>query len=165
MKKVIIAFVSAAVVFLFLFAGAFSIFSPSFAQKKYVSQWEYSAITFTAIPFNLENPPVITAVANVCYLQTNGCQNEEVKAELIYSKFLQDFRLENSNYSKTLALSRARELAFSKAVAKLGLEGWEIIGQPSVNFDSYILNNQGTYTIEQANKEARPNVYFERLIQ
>ncbi len=165
MKKVIFASVSVTIgVFIFL-AGAFSIFSPSVAQKKYVSQWEYSAITFTTIPYNLENPPVITAIANVCYLQTTGCQNEEVKAELIYSKFLQDFRLENSNYSKTLALSRARESAFSKAVAKLGLEGWEVVGQPSINFDSYILNNQGTYTIEQANKEAKPNVYFKRLIQ
>ncbi|MDQ6787131.1 MAG: hypothetical protein M3033_10020 [Acidobacteriota bacterium] len=165
MKKVIIASTSATIVFLFLCCGAFSILSPSLAQKKYVSQWEYAAINFTSISYSSENQAVITGVANVCYVQTNGCRNEEVNAELIYSKFLQDFRLENTSYSKNLALSRARELAFSKAVAKLGLEGWELIGQPSINFDSYILNNQSTYMIEQANKEAKPNVYFKRLIQ
>lgn len=145
--------------------GALSIFSPSFAQKKYVNQWEYAAITFTNIPFNSENQAVINGVANVCFLQTGGCRNEEVRADLIYAKFLQDFRLENTSGSKMLAFSRAKELAYTKAVAKLGLEGWEIIGQPSINFDAYIPDNQGAYQIAQTNKEAKPNVYFKRLVQ
>jgi hypothetical protein len=165
MKKVLIASAGATIVVLIFLAGAFSIFSPSSAQKKYATQWEYAAITFTTLPSNPENPSVFAAVANVCYLQTGGCQNEEIRAELNFSKFLQDYRFENTSYTKNLAYNRARELAYSKAVAKLGLEGWELIGQPSVNFDSYILNNQGTYTIGQTSKEAVPNVYFKRLIQ
>lgn len=154
-----------------LFAGL-SIFgistfiSPSSeAQKKYVNQWEYAAVTFTAIPFYAENQAVITGVANICYLQQNGCRNEEAKSELIYAKFLQDFRLESTSNSKNLAYSRAKELAYTKAVAKLGAEGWEIVGQPPVAFDVYIPDNQGNYSIGQTNKEVKPNVYFKRLIQ
>lgn len=141
------------------------IYLPSSAQKKYQNQWEYAAITFTSIPYSSENQPVVTAVANVCYLQLNGCQNEETKAELVYAKFLQDFRLENTNNSKNLAYNRARELAYTKAIARLGLEGWEITGQPSVSFDSYILDFQGTYAISQNNKEIKPSIYFKRIIQ
>ncbi|HXG82955.1 MAG TPA: hypothetical protein VNI84_02915 [Pyrinomonadaceae bacterium] len=164
MKKFIFVFVGAFVGFLIFCAGALLIFSPSSAQKKYVNRWEYAAITFTHIPLNSENQSPITGAANICFLQTNGCQNEEVKAELVYAKFLQDFRLENTSSSKNLAFNRAKELAYTKAVAKLGLEGWEIIDQPSVNFDSYI-DNQGTYIIGQGNKEPNPNIYFKRLIQ
>lgn len=162
MKKFI--FFGLFVGFLIVCAGAFIFFSPSAAQKKYANQWEYAAITFTHIPLNTENQSPIIGVANVCFLQLSGCQNEEVKAELIYAKFLQDFRLENTSASKTLAFNRAKELAYTKAVARLGLEGWEIIGQPSIGFDSYI-DNQGAYIIGQTNKEIKPNVYFKRLIQ
>lgn len=164
MKKFIFVSIGIFVGLLIFCASALLIFSPSSAQKKYVNQWEYAAITFTNIPLNTENQAVITGAANVCYLQMNGCQNEEVKAELVYAKFLQDFRLENTSNSKSLAFNRAKELAYTKAVAKLGLEGWEIIGQPSVNFDSYV-DNQGAYIIGQTNKEVKPNIYFKRLIQ
>ncbi len=150
-----------------LIAGffAFSFYSPSAAQKKTQSQWEYAAITYTNVPFSSENQPFITAVANVCFLQINGCRNEEIKAELVYAKFLQDFHLENTNSSKNLANNRARELAFTKAVARLGSEGWEMTGQPSVNFDTYILDAQGNYSISQGNKEIKPNIYFKRMSQ
>lgn len=144
---------------------AFFIYSPSLAQKKFQNRWEYAAITFTNVPFSSENQPVVTAVAYVCFLQLNGCQNEEIKAELAYSKFLQDFRLENTNNSKNLAFNRARELAYIKAIAKLGSEGWEIIGQPSINLDNYILDSQGSYAVLQSNKEIKPNIYFKRMIQ
>lgn len=162
MKK--FTFLGLFVGFLLFCAGAFLVFSPSAAQKKYVAQWEYAAITLTYIPPNSENQSPITGVANICFLQLTGCQNEEIKAELIYAKFLQDFRLENTSASKSLAFNRARESAYTKAVAKLGLEGWEIIGQPPVNFDSYI-DNQGAFIIGQGNKELKPNVYFKRLLQ
>lgn len=165
MKKIIITSIGITIGLLIFGVAALSIFSPSLAQKKYVNQWEYAAITFTNIPYYSENQAVVTGIANVCYLQASGCQNEEIKAELVYSKFLQDFRLENSNNSKSLAYNRARELAYTKAVAKLGLEGWEIIGQPSINFDSYIPDSQGTYRITPENKDAKPDIYFKRLIQ
>lgn len=164
MKKFIFVSISAFIGLLIFCAGAFLIFSPSSAQKKYVNQWEYAAITFTHIPLNSEEQTPITGTANICFLKLNGCQNEEIKAEVVFAKFLQDFRLENTSASKNLAFNRARELAYTKAVAKLGLEGWEIIGQPSINFDSYI-DNQGSYIIGQTNKEPKPNIYFKRMVQ
>lgn len=145
--------------------SALSIYSPSVAQKKFVNQWEYAAITFTHIPFTSENQAVINGVANICFFQMTGCQNEEIKAELTYTKFLQEFRLENTGSSKNLAYNRAKELAYTRAIAKLGLEGWEIIGQPSADFDSYIPDSQNTFTIRQGSKEIKPNLYFKRLIQ
>lgn len=161
------SFIFAALTIGFLIFGVIALYiqTPSSAQKKYQTQWEYAAVTFTNVPFSSENQPVITAIANVCFLQLNGCQNEEVKAELVYAKFLQDFRLENTNNSKNLAFNRARELAYTKALARLGSEGWEIVGQPSVNFDSYILDFQGNYVISPASKEIRPNVYLKRMKQ
>jgi len=162
MKK--FTFVGLFIGFLLFCAGALLMFPPSSAQKKYAARWEYAAITFAYIPPNSENQSPIIGVANICFLQLNGCQNEEVKSELVYAKFLQEFRLENTINSKSLAYNRVKESAYTKAVAKLGLEGWEIIGQPPVNFDSYI-DNQGSYIIGQGNKELKPNVYFKRLLQ
>lgn len=156
------ALTSAALIFGIL---ASSIYSPSSAQKRFQNSWEYAAITFTTVPFSSENQSVITAIANVCFLQSSGCRNEEVKADLVLSKFLQDFRLENTNNSRNLAYNRAKELVYTKAIAKLGSEGWEIVGQPSVNFDSYILDIQGNYIISSGSKEIKPNVYFKRMIQ
>ena len=164
MKKFIIASAALFAGFLIFGAGAAQIFNTSTAQKKYAQQWEYAAITAAYIPAAAENQATVTGVANVCFLQTSGCRDEEIKSELIYAKFLQDFKLENTGNSKSLAFNRAKELAYTKAVAKLGLEGWEIIGQPPVNFDVYI-DNQGAYSIAPGSKEVKPNVYFKRLIQ
>lgn len=163
MKKFIAAGV-ALFAALFIFGAGAMLFSPSTAQKKYAQQWEYAAITAAYIPAAAENQATLTGIAGVCFLETSGCRNEEIKGELIYAKFLQDFKLENTANSKSLAFNRAKELAYTRAVAKLGLEGWEIIGQPPVNFDVYI-ENQGAYSIAPGNKEIKPNVYFKRLIQ
>jgi hypothetical protein len=148
----------------------FLIFSPLFyfptsAEKTAAVQWEYCAITASYIPANSENQASFSGAVNICYLQANGCRNEEVKAEVVYAKFLQDFRLENTEQTKTLGYNRAKDLAFSKAASKLGLEGWEIISQPSIEFDNYIPNNQGNFTVYAGSKETKPDVYFKRLKQ
>jgi len=135
---------------------------PISAEKNAALQWEYCAITTAYIPANSENQAAFSGAVNICYLQTTGCKNEEVKAEVVYAKFLQDFRLENTDQSKSLGYNRAKDLAFSKAAAKLGLEGWEIISQPSIEFDNYIPNNQGNFTVSAGNKETKPDVYFKR---
>lgn len=164
MKKLI--FAAAGLIIILSIICVWSIYSSSSsAQKKYVNQWEYAAITFTAIPANTENQAVIVGLTNVCYLQTGGCQNEEVKAELIYAKFIQDFRLENTSFAKSLAYNRARDLSYAKTVAKLGSEGWELIGQSPYNFDAFIPDGQGAYTIVQGTKETKPNIYFKRMVQ
>ena len=143
---------------LYLFGSA-----PISAQKNAAIQWQYCAVTKTYIADNSENQAVIKGGADICYIQTNGCQSEEIKSELIYSKFLQDFRLENVENSKGLAYNRARDLAFAKAVTKLGTEGWEMMTAPTLEFDTYIQNPQGTYAISQGAKDTKPDVYFKRI--
>ena len=146
-----------------IFALIFTHFNSAEAQNKTSVQWEYAAVTNTFVPYQVERQAVITGTANICYLRANGCQNEEASVELVYTKFLQEMRLEDTNPSKNAAYNRARELAFSKAVAKLGLDGWEMIGQPSFEFDNYVPNFDGGFNVTQNEKSVTPDVYFKRL--
>ncbi len=165
MKKSTFFFIGIAGVFLSLFIVALSFYFPISAQKTAAVQWEYCAITTAYIPANSENQAFFSGAVNICYLQSGGCKNEEVKAELAYAKFLQDFRLENTEQSKNFGYNRARDLAFSKAVAKLGVEGWEMVSQPSIELDNYIPNNQGNFTVVAGDKNTKPDAYFKRLKQ
>ena len=165
MKKLHFVFVGIAFGILFFFASS-KFFDISIeAQKNASVQWEYCAITASYIPYSSESQPILSGAVNICYLQANGCKNEEVKSEMAYAKFLQDLRLENTESSKNLALSRAKDLAFSKAVAKLGLEGWEMTVQPTIKFDNYFQNTQNNFTIVQGDKEMKLDIYFKRLKQ
>jgi hypothetical protein len=143
--------------------SAFSFYWTSSAQKSTRVQWEYSVINVAYISYTSENQPIITGSVNVCFIQTDGCRNEEIKSELIYPRFLQDFQLENTQVSREIAQSRAIESAFSKAVTKLSSEGWEIMDAPAFEFDAYIPNRQETFNILRKNKTL--NVYFKRLKQ
>lgn len=147
------------------FFGYSFINQTSSAQKITRSQFEYCAISGTYIPYTSDNQPVITAIANICFFQTEGCRNEEIKTEVPLAKFLQDFRLENSGNSRNLAISKARENAFVKASARLGAEGWELIGQPEIQLDVAVPNPQGSFTISEGSKIFQPNIYFKRLKQ
>lgn len=165
MKKSTYFFIGIAGGLLCLFIISLLFYFPISAEKSASVQWEYCAITAAYVPANSENQAFFSGAVNICYLQTTGCKNEEVKSELPYAKFLQDFRLENTDQSKSLGYNRAKDLAFSKAVAKLGLDGWEIISQPSIEFDNYIPNNQGNFTVYAGSKDTKPDVYFKRLKQ
>lgn len=135
------------------------------AQKNVHPKWEYATITGTYLPYAAENPTVIVAVANICFLGSGGCQNEEVRADVIYTKFFQEARLESSQKSRQLAARRAEENAMAKAISKLGGEGWEMTSSPAIEFDNYVANLQGTFTIEEGNKERKPDIYFKRQKQ
>jgi hypothetical protein len=139
-----------------------ALYFPTYSQKKVNIQWEYCAITNTSIPYSVDKQVPVIGIANVCYLETQGCKNEEVKVEFNYAKFLIDFRLENNSKSLELATNRLADIAFSSAVAKLGLDGWEIISSPSFEFDSFTLNNGNRYDISEGEKHLKPNVYFKR---
>ena len=165
MKKAHYVYVGFAVGILFILIGSRFFDFSTVAQKNAVVQWEYCAITNAYLVAGTENQPIINGAVNICYLQANGCKNEEVKSELAYARFLQDFRLENTEYSKNLAYNRAKDSAFSKAVAKLGYDGWEMNGQPTIKFDSYIQNYQGVFNVVQGNKETKTDIYFKRLKQ
>lgn len=165
MKKILMILGGTMIIGLFVALSFMLVYFPTSAQKNNINRWEYAAITLTYIPFNSENQPTIIGIANICYLQINGCQNEEISGEIGYSKFLQDSKLENTVNSRNYALNRAKEIAFSKAISKLGAEGWEMITQPAFEFDGFVPNVQGNFSVVVGNKSLTPNIYFKRLKQ
>lgn len=147
---------------------AFAVYSLTFdsetsAQKSPVTRWDYAAVTGTYAPFVAENSSVsVSAAANICYMQAAGCQNEEVRADVSLTKFFQDTRLENSPTTRALAYDKAAETAYAKAIAKLGVEGWELVSTPGLEFDNYFQNAQGNYTVQEGDKNRKPDLYFKR---
>src|SRR5687767_835267 len=108
------------------------------AQKTASAQWEYSTI-IAAYSFNpsKERTNKISGSAVICYLQTSGCRLSEIKHEIDYTVYLQDRALPviENNSTRNNAGVRASEIAFQKAVAQLGNEGWEIVGEPQLEFE------------------------------
>jgi hypothetical protein len=153
-----------------LFGGlGYLFFSPtSSAQKAAVQHWEYSTI-IAAYSFNptKERTNKIAGIAVVCYLQNSGCRMAEVKHEIDYTVYLQDRQLplvENNSYRSNAGI-RASEIAFQKALAQLGNEGWEIVGEPSIDFefidyDNYLKFEDRSIFFNRKNTKA---VYFKRL--
>ena len=91
------------------------------AQRAAAVRFEYAVINGSYRPYPYgDSPSTIAGAVNICYLQSSGCQNEEVKAEVIISKFVQDERLENTNNITGRAFSRAVQNAFSKSDRKAG---------------------------------------------
>lgn len=144
-------------------AGGLSFFSdPAAAQRASQRRFEYAVINGGYVPYPSESPSSVSGAVNICYLQNTGCQNEEVRFDLNISKFLQDERLENSSRVKRLAQERANQTAFSRAISKLGGEGWELLNSPSLEFDLYYLNQQGIATVTEGAKPNQPHVWFKR---
>jgi hypothetical protein len=149
---------------LFVF-GVYSVTfdSETSAQRSPVTRWDYAAITGTYAPFVSENSAVsVSAAANICYMQAAGCQNEEVRADVSLTKFFQDTRWENSPTTRTLAFDKAAETAYAKAITKLGLDGWELVSTPGLQFDNYFQNPQGNHTVQEGDKNRKPDLYFKR---
>ena len=72
-------------------------------------RWEYCAIT--DVPAVGRDGRVI-GTAKVCYFQGSGCRNEEVEASIPSKDF-----------------GEGKKAALAKAAAKLGAEGWELLGE------------------------------------
>lgn len=160
-----VTLISAAAVFMLAIAGFAAIMSqfPAAAQRDAAGRWEYASITGSFAPYSTENPSIVaTAAVNICYMQADGCRNEEVRAEINYSRFFQDARLENTERSRTLAERRAAEIAFAKAMAKLGLDGWEMVSSPELQFDNYVPSGPNSFRVEQGEKQRAPDIYFKR---
>ena len=78
-------------------------------ERSVGERWEYCAIT--------EVPAVgqggkVTGSAKICYFQSSGCRKEAVEAVVEGNDF-----------------AEAKRAAVAKAAAKLGAEGWEMIGE------------------------------------
>ncbi|MCU0238722.1 MAG: hypothetical protein MUC29_04710 [Pyrinomonadaceae bacterium] len=138
-------------------------YSPISLQKKSLEQWEYCVVNYTGIEPSTEHQPVIVGIANICYFEANGCKNELVKSELTYGRYLQDFSLQNNPNALLLAQNRVRDLVYAKTLAKLGLDGWELVSNPEFSFDDYVSNNKNTFDIYPQNKDLKKDVYFKRL--
>ena len=136
--------------------------SKSEAQRNTGSRFEYAVINGNYSPYPAEGPSVVSSAVNICYLSAVGCQNEEVRSEVNLSKFAQDERLENTAAFRRLAQERAVQSAFSKAMAKLGGDGWEIVEAPQIEFDLYYTNSQGIQTVKEGAKSERRHVWFKR---
>ena len=132
------------------------------AQRNGSGRFEYAVINGSYQPYPSDGVSSVTGAVNICYLQAIGCQNEEIKTEVNFNKFIQDERLENSSAVKRLAQERAYQTSFSRAIAKLGTDGWEMIQAPEIEFDLYFTNPQGIQTVKEGAKTQRQHIWFKR---
>lgn len=132
------------------------------AQRNGSGRFEYAVINGSYQPYPADGVSSVSGAVNICYLQAIGCQNEEIKIEVNLNKFIQDERLENSSAVKRLAQDRAFQASFSRAIAKLGTDGWEMIQAPEIEFDLYFTNPQGIQTVKEGAKTQRQHIWFKR---
>ena len=163
MKKLTYIAGAAVLVAITLFAVA-QYFEPNVeAQKNAQIMFDYAAVTGAYVPYTSDNPSVnFVAAVNICYMRADGCQNEEVRGEVNYSKFLQDSRQENTQAARRLAQNKATETAYAKAFAKLGLQGFDMVSSPGLQFDQYVPNSAGTFTVQEGSSERTADIYFRR---
>lgn len=150
------------------FFGYAALQSPSAAQRQARTQWEYATIV-AAYSFQptRERTNKITGIAEICYLQATGCRLAEIKHELDYTAYLQERALPvvDSANTRNAAGIRASEIAFQKALVQMGSEGWELIGEPQMNFEfvdyeNYLKFEDKSVFFNRTNTKA---VYFKRL--
>lgn len=99
-------------------------------------KWEYCAITSSAFTkFVAEGDTTAGGVASICYFQNGGCRREEVKFDLDLAEFRRTFSPnENQGYVNSTAAAKAAEGALSRAITKLGDDGWELVGEAVFSF-------------------------------
>lgn len=136
------------------------------AQKVARNQWEYAAIV-SAYSFSPYRDRInkISGMAEICYLQNTGCRRMEIKHELDYGAYLQERAEQETFQTRKDASTKASEIAFQKAIAQLGSEGWELVSEPNlefefVNVDDYNKFDDKSVLFERQNTKA---VYFKRL--
>lgn len=159
--KVDIRIVAAVAILIFGGIGAY-IFFPASAQRTANTRFDYAVINGSYLPYPADNVSAAGAAVNICYMSAAGCQNEEVRAEVVVTKFLQDERLENNARARRLVQDRAFQNAFSRAISKLGSDGWEIVEAPSIEFDLYYTDQQGVQTVKEGAKTERQHIWFRR---
>jgi len=163
MSKRVVLTTTCAVALIIIGATIFITLPMAEAQRSTFARFEYAAINGSYSGAPAEGPGSASASVNICYLQTAGCQNEEVRTDVSVSKFLQDERLENSAKNRSLAQERAVQTSFARAIAKLGAEGWEIVTAPAIEFDIYYTNQQSIPTVKEGLRTDRQHVWFKRL--
>ena len=79
------------------------------SEKGVGEKWEYSAIT--DVPAFGQGGKVIGS-AKICYFQGSGCRKEVIEASIEGNDF-----------------AERKRAALAKAAARLGAEGWELLGE------------------------------------
>jgi hypothetical protein len=99
-------------------------------------------------------------------MDSSGCARKEFRHVLDYAKFLNQAELPETFQARNLASLKASEIAFRQAIAKLGLEGWEMTSEPKMDFKPISL-----YRYEKLDdksflftKENTRAIYFKKLI-
>lgn len=148
--------------FIVVAALGYQFTASSVAQRNTSVRFEYAVINGSYQPYPADGVSSASGSVNICYFQATGCQNEEVRTEVNFNKFIQDERLENSSNVRRLAQERAFQTSFSRAIAKLGSDGWEMVEAPEIEFDLYFTNPQGIQTVKEGAKTQRQHVWFKR---
>lgn len=146
--------------------GYFSIFSSSSAQRVSRIQWEYAAIksVYGLSPVN-DKLNRIVGMVEICYLQPTGCRRQEIRHELDYGEFLQDRALPENYSSRAKANLSACEIAFQKALAQFGNDGWEIVSEPTLKYEFVNVDEFNKFENKSLlfNREDTKAVYFKRM--
>lgn len=167
MKPVIYLFLGVCIA-AFSFFGYTAFTQKSTAQKAAVAQWEYATI-IAAYSFNptRDKTNKIAGTAVICYMQNNGCRLSEIKHEIEYTGYVQArlLPLEENGAVRTNAGIRASEIAFQKALAQLGSEGWELVSEPHLDFEFVDYENYLKFEDRSVffNRKNTKAVYFKRL--
>lgn len=165
MKK----FVIISILGLFVLSVSIGLFSYNFkasAQNNYVAKWEYGTITkiyYLKPERNKINK--IVGIVEFCELTNSGCERREITHELDYPKYLKDAELQETYEARILASQKASEIAFQKALSRLGSTGWEMIGEPNLEFTSVDLYRYERFedkTILFTRKDT-VGLYFKRI--
>ncbi|MDQ2921310.1 MAG: hypothetical protein M3R52_06845 [Acidobacteriota bacterium] len=90
-------------------------------ERRIGEKWEYCAITGVLAVGQggkgTGSVNQVTGTAKICYFQGSGCRKEVVEASVEGSDF-----------------AEAKRAALAKAAAKLGEEGWEMLGEATFEF-------------------------------
>jgi hypothetical protein len=160
------------ILFLGICLGLAGFFGYSFIEKTTTAQraarvqWEYAAIltVYSLNPYK-DRVNKIYGMAEICYMQANGCRRQEVKHELDYGIYLQERAEQETFQTRRDASVKASEIAFQKVLTQFGSEGWEIVSEPNLNFEFVNVDDYNKFDDKSVlfKRENTKAVYFKRL--
>lgn len=128
------------------------------------AKWQYCAISQLSAPqAQPDRFDRFIGTVEISYFQQYKSKNdiekfilkETITSELSYGEFLQETGMAENFQSRQAASLRASEVAFAKALGKLGNDGWEIVGDSFKNFNFTNINGE---------TQLKNSVYFKRPV-
>ena len=167
MKKYILASLGAVLCFSG-FVLYFANLQTTTAQQSSKIRWDYAVVN-AIYGFNPERDKVnsIHGMVEICYLNSKGCSRSEVTHQFDYGEFLQERALTENYESRRQATLKASEIAFQKALAQLGSQGWEMISDPVLAYEFISVDQYNKYSDKSQlfTRSDTKAVYFKRLRQ